>query len=87
MIWGTRFVFSYDWCTILLSILISVDYGLFVVFIVFPSFHNYKSQLKMMELYTNNPGPLDDSVLYDQEKHVSAAVWEGQVQFFCILNC
>ncbi|KAL9664442.1 hypothetical protein QQ045_019842 [Rhodiola kirilowii] len=32
----------------------------------------------MMELYTNNPGPLDDSVLYDQEKHVSAAVWEGQ---------
>ncbi|CAM8957379.1 unnamed protein product [Rhodiola kirilowii] len=32
----------------------------------------------MMELYPNNPGPLDDSVLYDQEKHVSAAVWEGQ---------
>lgn len=25
-----------------------------------------------------NPGPDDDSVLYDQEKHVSSAVWEGQ---------
>ncbi|KAL9247562.1 hypothetical protein vseg_020980 [Gypsophila vaccaria] len=31
-----------------------------------------------MELYAFNPGPLDDSVLYDQEKHVSSAVWEGQ---------
>lgn len=41
----------------------------------------------MMELYTNNPGPLDDTVLYDQEKHVSDAVWEGQVQFFNVLNC
>ncbi|KAK8971729.1 hypothetical protein V6N11_081431 [Hibiscus sabdariffa] len=25
-----------------------------------------------------NPGPLDPSVLYDQEKHVSSAVWDGQ---------
>ncbi|KDP29895.1 hypothetical protein JCGZ_18464 [Jatropha curcas] len=25
-----------------------------------------------------NPGPVDDSVLYDQDKHVSAAVWDGQ---------
>ncbi|XVF81492.1 hypothetical protein PTKIN_Ptkin15bG0159500 [Pterospermum kingtungense] len=25
-----------------------------------------------------NPGPIDHSVLYDQEKHVSSAVWEGQ---------
>ncbi|KAL5767650.1 hypothetical protein ACOSQ2_014433 [Xanthoceras sorbifolium] len=25
-----------------------------------------------------NPGPVDKSVLYDQEKHVSSAVWEGQ---------
>ncbi|XP_050205444.1 protein MAIN-LIKE 2 [Mercurialis annua] len=25
-----------------------------------------------------NPGPIDGSVLYDQDKHVSAAVWEGQ---------
>lgn len=31
-----------------------------------------------MELYAFNPGPIDDSVLYDQEKHVSTAVWEGQ---------
>lgn len=32
-----------------------------------------------MDTSTANPGPLDPSVLYDQEKHVSAAVWEGQV--------
>ncbi|WCJ37421.1 Aminotransferase-like plant mobile domain family protein [Euphorbia peplus] len=25
-----------------------------------------------------NPGPIDGSILYDQDKHVSAAVWEGQ---------
>ncbi|KAE8668718.1 thymidine kinase-like [Hibiscus syriacus] len=25
-----------------------------------------------------NPGPMDPSVLYDQEKHVSSAVWDGQ---------
>ncbi|KAE8654889.1 thymidine kinase-like [Hibiscus syriacus] len=25
-----------------------------------------------------NPGPIDPSVLYDQEKHVSSAVWDGQ---------
>lgn len=31
-----------------------------------------------MDLYATNPGPVDDSVLYDQDKHVSAAVWEGQ---------
>lgn len=31
-----------------------------------------------MDLYAINPGPIDDSVLYDQEKHVSSAVWEGQ---------
>ncbi|XP_057429386.1 protein MAIN-LIKE 2-like isoform X4 [Lotus japonicus] len=28
--------------------------------------------------YTTNPGPIDGSVLYDQDKHVSTAVWEGQ---------
>ena len=28
-----------------------------------------------------NPGPIDRSVLYDQEKHVSSAVWDGQVNF------
>jgi hypothetical protein len=26
-----------------------------------------------------NPGPIDGSVLYDQDKHVSSAVWDGQV--------
>ncbi|KAJ8748593.1 hypothetical protein K2173_007583 [Erythroxylum novogranatense] len=26
----------------------------------------------------SNPGPVDASVLYDQDKHVSAAVWDGQ---------
>ncbi|KAH8517939.1 hypothetical protein H0E87_005742 [Populus deltoides] len=25
-----------------------------------------------------NPGPIDGSVLYDQDKHVSSAVWDGQ---------
>lgn len=25
-----------------------------------------------------NPGPIDRSVLYDQDKHVSSAVWDGQ---------
>ena len=28
-----------------------------------------------------NPGPIDPSVLYDQDKHVSSAVWDGQVHF------
>lgn len=32
----------------------------------------------VMDYYATNPGPIDDSVLYDQDKHVSAAVWEGQ---------
>lgn len=40
-----------------------------------------------MELYAFNPGPLDDSVLYDQEKHVSSAVWEGQVKLLAICFC
>ncbi|KAH6779634.1 Aminotransferase-like [Perilla frutescens var. hirtella] len=31
-----------------------------------------------MDFYATNPGPIDDSVIYDQDKHVSAAVWEGQ---------
>ncbi|GFP80828.1 serine/threonine-protein phosphatase 7 long form homolog [Phtheirospermum japonicum] len=31
-----------------------------------------------MDYYATNPGPVDDSILYDQDKHVSAAVWEGQ---------
>ncbi|KAL4342804.1 hypothetical protein AHAS_Ahas11G0015000 [Arachis hypogaea] len=28
--------------------------------------------------YATNPGPIDGSVLYDQDKHVSTAVWDGQ---------
>lgn len=32
----------------------------------------------LMDVITN-PGPLKDIVLYDQEKHVSSAVWDGQV--------
>uniref|UniRef100_A0A5B6YQL3 Aminotransferase-like plant mobile domain-containing protein n=1 Tax=Davidia involucrata TaxID=16924 RepID=A0A5B6YQL3_DAVIN len=31
-----------------------------------------------MDLYATNPGPIDDSVLYDQDKHISSAVWDGQ---------
>ncbi|XVF71774.1 hypothetical protein PTKIN_Ptkin12aG0066200 [Pterospermum kingtungense] len=31
-----------------------------------------------MDLCAANPGPIDPSVLYDQDKHVSSAVWEGQ---------
>ncbi|XP_042000176.1 protein MAIN-LIKE 2-like isoform X2 [Salvia splendens] len=32
----------------------------------------------VMDYYATNPGPIDDSILKDQDKHVSAAVWEGQ---------
>ncbi|XVE78335.1 hypothetical protein DITRI_Ditri13aG0136500 [Diplodiscus trichospermus] len=28
--------------------------------------------------YAANPGPIDPSVLYDQENHVSSAVWDGE---------
>lgn len=38
-----------------------------------------------MDFYATNPGPIDDSVLYDQEKHVSSAIWEGQVKLCFIL--
>lgn len=27
-----------------------------------------------------DPGPIDNSVLYDQDNHVSSAVWDGQVR-------
>jgi hypothetical protein len=27
----------------------------------------------------NDPGPFDPSVLYDQDEHISSAVWEGLV--------
>lgn len=46
----------------------------------------------MVDIYATNPGPIDGSVLYDQDKHVSAAVWDGQVQFvhlkslFCFIS-
>ncbi|KAK4353582.1 hypothetical protein RND71_025776 [Anisodus tanguticus] len=32
----------------------------------------------MVDYYATNPGPIEDAVLYDQDKHVSSAVWEGQ---------
>lgn len=50
----------------------------------------------VMDFNAGNPGPIDESVLYDQDKHVSAAVWEGQVfpmakfsfsYFLCIFCC
>ncbi|XP_038703728.1 protein MAIN-LIKE 2 [Tripterygium wilfordii] len=31
-----------------------------------------------MDPSATNPGPIESSVLYDQDKHVSSAVWEGQ---------
>ncbi|XP_011078958.1 protein MAIN-LIKE 2 [Sesamum indicum] len=42
--------------------------------------HYYASDVlnSNMDYYATNPGPLDDTVLYDQDKHISAAVWEGQ---------
>lgn len=38
-------------------------------------------EVAVADPYVTNPGPIDSSVLYDQEKHVSSAVWDGQVQF------
>ncbi|XP_054799190.1 protein MAIN-LIKE 2-like isoform X2 [Prosopis cineraria] len=35
-------------------------------------------EVEVVDLYVTNPGPIDGSVLYDQDKHVSTAVWEGQ---------
>ncbi|XP_022944341.1 protein MAIN-LIKE 2-like [Cucurbita moschata] len=35
-------------------------------------------EVSLMDPYGTNPGPIDSSVLYDQEKHVSSAVWDGQ---------
>lgn len=32
----------------------------------------------MVDYYATNPEPIEDVVLYDQDKHVSSAVWEGQ---------
>jgi hypothetical protein len=34
-----------------------------------------------MEL-NEDPGPIDNYVLYDQNNHVSSAVWDGQVGAF-----
>lgn len=39
-----------------------------------------------MDPIAANPGPFDPSVLYDQDKHVSSAVWEGQVLFLIHTN-
>lgn len=55
----------------------------------FPSYSSVTHAIQftfyeMMEMYGSNPGcspgPVDDSVLHDQDKHVSSAVWEGQVR-------
>ncbi|XP_022947749.1 protein MAIN-LIKE 2-like isoform X1 [Cucurbita moschata] len=35
-------------------------------------------EVSLMDPYGTNPGPIESSVLYDQEKHVSSAVWDGQ---------
>ncbi|XP_062105790.1 protein MAIN-LIKE 2 [Humulus lupulus] len=35
-------------------------------------------EVTVADPYGTNPGPIDCSVLYDQEKHVSSAVWDGQ---------
>ena len=32
-----------------------------------------------VDLNADDPGPLDPSILYDQEDHVSSAIWEGLV--------
>ncbi|KAL5794267.1 hypothetical protein ACOSP7_002861 [Xanthoceras sorbifolium] len=50
---------------------------------IFPSFPSFSFAfsfviIQMLDASTTNPGPLDPCVLYDQEKHVSAAVWDGQ---------
>lgn len=37
-----------------------------------------------MEL-NEDPGPIDNYVLYDQDNHVSSAVWDGQVIGFSYL--
>ncbi|KAJ9172862.1 hypothetical protein P3X46_016059 [Hevea brasiliensis] len=34
--------------------------------------------VSLMDQNATNPGPIDASVLYDQENHVSSAVWDGQ---------
>ncbi|KAJ4717873.1 Serine/threonine-protein phosphatase 7 long form-like protein [Melia azedarach] len=34
--------------------------------------------MDVQNLSTNFPGPIDTSVLYEQEQHVSSAIWEGQ---------
>lgn len=27
-----------------------------------------------------DPGPIDKSLLYDQDNHISSAIWDGQVR-------
>ncbi|KAL5164951.1 Protein MAIN-LIKE 2 [Glycine soja] len=46
--------------------------------IVFSSIHFIVMEVRAVDPYTTNPGPIDGSVLYDQDKHVSTAVWDGQ---------
>lgn len=35
--------------------------------------------------FNDDPGPIDNYVLYDQDNHVSSAVWDGQVGGFSYL--
>ncbi|KAK4392512.1 protein MAIN-LIKE 2 [Sesamum angolense] len=47
-------------------------------FIAFDNLPTLSAESQQHGLLCNQPWPLDDSVLYDQDKHISAAVWEGQ---------
>jgi hypothetical protein len=42
------------------------------------TFDEEDSQIQISSL-RNDPGPFDPSVLYDQDEHISSAVWEGLV--------
>ncbi|KAK7825761.1 protein main-like 2 [Quercus suber] len=42
----------------------------------------YKAQMET----TGDPGPIDNVVLYDQDSHVSSAVWDGQCWSYYRLN-
>ncbi|KAH1197549.1 Protein MAIN-LIKE 2 [Glycine max] len=54
--------------------------------IVFSSIHFIVMEVRAVDPYTTNPGPIDGSVLYDQDKHVSTAVWDGQCWSYFHLN-
>ncbi|KAF7833542.1 protein MAIN-LIKE 2 isoform X1 [Senna tora] len=49
-----------------------------IVFAFNIHFHFILMEVEVVDLYATNPGPIDGSVLYDQDKHVSTAIWDGQ---------